>query len=120
MSRWPLRHRVIVDASSGTDGLDYATMPGLELLPSGLWSVPVYAWELAKSDRLVIDGWTAVVDLLRIYAPPGRFADGQKIGDTEQLGWTVEGSAIDHNHGPGWRPGLVIYEATRTISRPWK
>ena len=117
MRRWRLRHRVIVNADTG--GIDYNNMDGAELVALGLWSVPVYAWELSKSDRLIIDGWTAVVDVFRIYAPPGRFVHGQKIGDTEALGWTVEGSALDHNNGPGWKPGLVIYEATRTIFRPW-
>lgn len=117
MRRWRLRYRVVVDASTG--GIDYNNMPGAELLALGLWSVPVYAWELVKSDRLIIDGFTAVVDIFRIYAPPGRFVHGQEIGDTEELGWTVEGSALDHNHGPGWKPGLVVYEATRTIFRPW-
>ena len=113
MRRWPLRHRVIVDASTG--GVDYNNMTGAELLGSNLWSVPVYAWELTKSDRLLADGLTAVVDLFRIYAPPGRFVHGQRIGDTEEVRWRVEGSAVDHNHGPGWQPGLVVYEATRVI-----
>lgn len=115
--KWPLKQRVLVDASKG--GIDYRNIPGAELTGSNLWSVPVYAWELTKSDRVIIDGWIAVVDLFRIYAPPGRFTDGQSVGDTETLGWTVEGNAVDHNHGPGWKPGLVIYEATRTIFKPW-
>ena len=114
MRRWPLRQRVIVDASTG--GIDYKNMPGTELLPSGLWSVPVYAWELTKSDRLLTDTGTAVVDLFRIYAPPARFAHGQQIGITEQLSWRVEASAVDHNHGPGWKPGLVVYEAISIIN----
>ena len=117
MQRWPLRQRVIVNADTG--GVDYNNIDGTELLGTNLWSVPVYAWELAKSDRMVADGLTAVVDLFRIYAPPGRFAHGQRIGDTEQLGWMVEGNAVDHNHGPGWAPGLVIYEAIRAIYTPY-
>lgn len=117
MKRWPLRHRVIVNADTG--GIDYNTMPGTELLGTNLWSVPVYAWELTKSDRMVADGLTAVVDLFRIYAPPGRFAHGQRIGDTETLGWVVEGNAVDHNHGPGWQPGLVVYEAIRAVYTPY-
>ena len=117
MRRWPLKHRVIVDASTG--GVDYNNLDGTELLSANLWSVPVYAWELVKSDRRVWDGLVAVVDLFRIYAPPGRFVHGQRIGDTETLGWIVEGNPVDHNHGPGWRPGLVIYEATRVIFDPF-
>lgn len=113
MRHWPLRRRVIVNADTG--GIDYNNMDGAELLESSLWSVPVYAWELTKSDRLLADGFNAVVDLFRIYAPPGRFAHGQRIGDTEEVRWRVEGSPVDHNHGPGWQPGLVIYEATRII-----
>lgn len=105
--------------NADTGGIDYNNMPGAELLGTSLWSVPVYAWELVKSDRAVWDGLVAVVDLFRVYAPPGWFAHGQRIGDTEQLGWTVEGNPIDHNHGPGWRPGLVIYEATRVIFDPY-
>lgn len=117
MQRWPLKQRVVVDAATG--GVDYNGMDGTELLGTNLWSVPVYAWELVKSDRAVSDGLVSVVDLFRVYAPPGRFAHGQQIGDTEQLGWTVEGNPIDHNHGPGWAPGLVIYEATRVIFDPY-
>lgn len=116
MRRLPLRQRMLVNADTG--GIEYAGIAGVELLESNLWSVPVYAWELQKSDRQVVDGMSYVVDVLRIYAPPGRFAHGQNIGDTEQLGWTVEGNPVDHNHGPGWRPGLVVYEATRTIYTP--
>jgi len=117
LRHWPLKQRVVVDAATG--GIDYNNMPGAELLGSNLWSVPVYAWELVKSDRLLTDGLTAVVDLFRVYAPPGRFAHGQPIGDTETLGWRVEGNAVDHNHGPGWKPGLVVYEATRVIYTPY-
>ena len=113
MRRWPLRHRVIVDAAIG--GIDYKEIPGTELLSPGLWSVPVYGWELTKSERYVGASLTAIVDLFNIYAPPGRFADNQQIGDTEELGWTVEGNAIDHTNGPGWSPGLVIYQAVRRI-----
>lgn len=117
MRRWPLRHRVIVNADTG--GIDYSNTPGAELLESGLWSVPVYAWELAKSEKQLIEGSYVVSDHFRIYAPPGRFANAQHVGNTEQLGWIVQGSPIDHNNGPGWKPGLVIYVATRTVWTTW-
>ena len=117
MKRWPLKQRVIVDATLG--GVDYSNVPGSELLGSNLWSVPVYAWEVVKSDRMFNEGQAAVADLFRVYAPPGLFAHGQRIGDTEELGWTVEGNPVDHNHGPGWSPGLVVYEATRVIYQPY-
>lgn len=110
MRRWPLRQHIWVDASNS--GLNYADLPGA-VLDGELWRVPVYAWEIVKSDRDMVEGQWRVTDTLRVYAPPGTLANNQRIGPDRELGWTVQGNPTDYNHGPGWQPGLVIHSASR-------
>lgn len=110
MRRWPLRQVIWVDATNAS--INYAEVPGA-VLDGGLWRVPVYAWELVKSDREFIDGHWQVTDTLHVYAPPGTLVDNQRIGTDRELGWIVQGNPIDYNHGPGWQPGLVIHAASR-------
>lgn len=112
MKRWPLKFRIFVDSSKG--GISYADIPGAEEVPGVGWSVPVFAYERTKSRRDLVDGHLTLVDTFLVYAPPGRFADGQQIGDTSALGWTVQGSAEDSTNNPFWNPGLVTWIATRT------
>lgn len=109
MRRWPLK--VFIFARSDGTMVDYSKVPGATLVNGDVWRVPVFAWEVTKSRRDLVDGFVSLVDTLRIYSPPHYFYPGQRIGDTEAVHWTVDGEAEDNNNNPYWSPGLVVWYA---------
>lgn len=115
MKNWPLKFRIYADGGSGL--IDYVNIPGAEEVAGVGWSVPVFAYELTKSRRDFMDGHLTLVDSFMIYAPPGRFVDGQEVGDTTGLGWFIAGNPEDNTNNPYWNPGLVTWIATR-MSNP--
>ena len=110
MKRWPLRVHVYADAAAGLT--DYTKIPGAAQASGTTWRVPVFAWEVTKSRRDLVDNAVTLVDTFRIYSPPGYFHSGQQVGDTPDKRWMISGDAEDNNNNPYWQPGLVVWYAT--------
>lgn len=121
MKKWPLRHTVY---KPGAPIYERDELGNWQLIGYGdPIPVKVYAWETTTGAEVVGNesGWPQVVDVLKVYAPPGSFEPGVNIGtspdqfdpDTGRGYWAVSTGADDHTHGPGWNPGLVVYEARR-------
>ena len=110
MKRWPLRFHVYADSSESL--IDYSKIAGAEQAEGTTWRVPVFAWEVTKSRRDLVDNAVTLVDTFRIYSPPGYFYSGQQVGDTPAMRWYVAGDAEDNNNNPYWQPGLVVWYAT--------
>ena len=106
-----LKHTIYVSASS-SQAIDYSTIKGARTIPGKGVAVPVFAYEVVKSEQRRSEGHLRLFETLRIYAPPGYFHAGQAVGfNVDALEWTVQGNAEDSNAGPWWNSGLAIYYA---------
>lgn len=119
MKQWPLRQTVYKPGAPiyEEDRFGDPVIVGYEPpIP-----VKVYAWETTTGTEINNNdyGWPIIVDILKVYAPPGSFEPGVSIGtspdqfdpETGRGYWAISTNADDHTHGPAWNPGLVVYEA---------
>lgn len=106
-----LKHTVYVSAES-TNAVDYSKIEGARIIPGKGIAVPVLAYEVVKSEQRRSEGHLRLFETLRIYAPPGYFHAGQRLGfNPDALEWTVQGNAEESNASPWWSSGLAIYYA---------
>lgn len=105
-----LKHTVYVTNNDAV--IDYTKIDGARTIPGKGIAVPVFAYEVVKSEQRRSEGHLRLFETLRIYAPPGYFYPGQPVGfSADKIEWRVQGNAEDSNASPWWSSGLAIYYA---------
>lgn len=75
--------------------------------------VKVFAFEVVRSEETTLAGHERLVEVLKIYAPPGSFEPQKRVELPDGTFWEVDGNAEDYNNNSWWSPGLVTFQARK-------